>query len=348
MQECELSCFQGFVCLAGACPDICCQSWEVVLEPEILEKYRHVPGALGEQIRQAIVTEKDGAYLELHGGFCAFLDGDHLCRIQRQMGADYLSENCGAYPRFTEIYGGQKERCLALSCPEASRLLLAHSEPLQMELRATPEPPEPNDLDPEQFVLLRSARQTALELIQDRTLPWERRLALLLAFADRLQADLDHGDLARGRDACRTFKDGNSRRGLVKNCPQGGEKRSELLGQIRALFLEMEPLRQCWHEQLLQLKDREPEVPVPDWQREHFMVYYLYRYFLKAVNDGCLAPRVRGGVLSDLLLSQMAERPPVWRLTNFSREVEHSEQNLAHLVAQAGERRFAALEQALY
>ena len=78
------------------------------------------------------------------------------------------------------------------------------------------------------------------------------------------------------------------------------------------------------------------------------MVYYLYRYFLKAVNDGCLAPRVRGGVLSDLLLSQMAERPPVWRLTNFSREVEHSEQNLAHLVAQAGERRFAALEQALY
>ena len=39
MQEYELSCFRGFVCLASECPDTCCQSWEVVLEPETLEKY---------------------------------------------------------------------------------------------------------------------------------------------------------------------------------------------------------------------------------------------------------------------------------------------------------------------
>ena len=346
MQEYELSCFRGFVCLASECPDTCCQSWEVVLEPETLEKYHAMPGPLGEQIRDAIVTEGEDSYFELKGGFCPFLDASHLCKIQRQMGEGYLSDNCGSYPRFTEVYGGQRERCLALSCPEASRMLLSQSEPLKLVVTTTQELPEPNDLDPEQFFLLRKARRVAIEILQDRGLPWERREAVLLAFTDKIQKSLTgrHGD---GHVACDEFSEAEVRKRMAGTLPRGGEMRAEILKQIRELFQEMEPLREQWQKALKQLPEKIGEGQVPDWQREHFLVYYLYRYFFKAINDGCLAPRIRGGILSDLLLCQMGALEAQWRLSNFSREVEHSEENMRYLIQQAGSARFAALERVL-
>ena len=45
--------------------------------------------------------------------------------------------------------------------------------------------------------------------------------------------------------------------------------------------------------------------------------------------------------------SQMGALEAQWRLSNFSREVEHSEENMRYLIQQAGSARFAALERAL-
>ncbi len=43
--------YPEFRCLAGKCPDTCCKDWEVVVDPEAMEFYQSVPGALGERLK---------------------------------------------------------------------------------------------------------------------------------------------------------------------------------------------------------------------------------------------------------------------------------------------------------
>lgn len=38
--------FDGFSCLAGACPHSCCIGWEVVLDEDTVRRYQQLPGAL--------------------------------------------------------------------------------------------------------------------------------------------------------------------------------------------------------------------------------------------------------------------------------------------------------------
>jgi lysine-N-methylase len=47
-----------------------------------------------------------------------------LCRIHTELGAEYLSETCANYPRIAHSIDGIEEQALALSCPEAARLVL--------------------------------------------------------------------------------------------------------------------------------------------------------------------------------------------------------------------------------
>ena len=36
--------FDGFSCLAGACPHSCCIGWEVVLDEDTVRRYQQLPG----------------------------------------------------------------------------------------------------------------------------------------------------------------------------------------------------------------------------------------------------------------------------------------------------------------
>jgi lysine-N-methylase len=61
-------------------------------------------------------------------GDCPFLDGQHLCGIQSQLGPEMLSVTCSTYPRAVSTYAGEVEEALNLSCPEAARLTLLDAE----------------------------------------------------------------------------------------------------------------------------------------------------------------------------------------------------------------------------
>ncbi len=58
--------------------------------------------------------------------------------IQRELGADALSDTCALYPRQRNEYFDRLEYGLVLSCPEAARLALLHPEPIRM-LEAEPD-----------------------------------------------------------------------------------------------------------------------------------------------------------------------------------------------------------------
>lgn len=46
--------YDTFHCLAGACPDSCCQEWDVQVDPVSAARYRALPGALGDRLREVL------------------------------------------------------------------------------------------------------------------------------------------------------------------------------------------------------------------------------------------------------------------------------------------------------
>lgn len=45
--------YEEFRCLAGTCPDSCCQEWDVDVDPDSAMRYRALPGDLGDAVRAA-------------------------------------------------------------------------------------------------------------------------------------------------------------------------------------------------------------------------------------------------------------------------------------------------------
>lgn len=174
--------YDGFRCLAGACPHTCCARWEVVIDDDSADAYRTVPGPLGDKLRASLTRDADGDWcFPLEGDRCPFLDGENLCEIHRRLGEAATSVTCREHPRFTEDYGPFREITLAASCPAANALLLGSTAPLTFTERTDDAPEEEGDPWLDWLVPL---RHEMLDLLRDRTRPLEARFAAILALAE--------------------------------------------------------------------------------------------------------------------------------------------------------------------
>ena len=189
----------SFRCLAGACPDTCCKDWEIILDEDTLARYQKLPGAFGDKVRAALTQDADGdTMFRLTDGHCPLLREDGLCRVQLALGEEGLCNTCRQHPRFYEEYGSTKELTLSISCPAAAKLLLEHDASVTFVSHEDGAPVSGcNDLDPERYLALRCARDTAIALVQNRSLSIFDRLGLLLLFAVRLQKLLDEAAYGR-------------------------------------------------------------------------------------------------------------------------------------------------------
>lgn len=316
--------FDAFHCLAGSCPDTCCGAWEIVVDPAAEARYRAVEGTLGEQIRSALIRGEGETRMVLEHGKCPLLTADGLCPIVTQLGEDFLSTTCHTHPRFTEVYGGYEETALSVSCPEAARLLLRGREPLRFFLRTDDRPPEPNDLDADLFFLLLDARETAEDIVQDRSRPLSDRLALLLCFAHRLDAHYD--DAALCRQISRLYREEVYRQRQLLRIRR--HRRYGTLIPVRQVFNAMEHLTEEFPAHL-----RELEWVSPDRDEvalERLCVYFLSRWWLKAACDGYIWRHCAAIVVSVLTVAALRRTTGDLELAArlYSREVEHSEENL--------------------
>ena len=343
MKILELDYASSFRCLAGACPDTCCKDWEIILDEDTLARYQKLPGAFGDEVRAALTQDADGdTMFRLTDGHCPLLRGDGLCRVQLALGEEGLCNTCRQHPRFYEEYGGTKELTLSISCPAAARLLLERSEPVTFVSHEDGAPVSGcNDLDPERYLSLRRARDTAITLMQDRSLSISDRLGLLLLFAVRLQKLED--EEAYGRlDALLAQFSGPAR------CKRA-------LSRIRRLRQKEARFFPCWlilnnMEHLTQefprLLDRcaanahahvlDPAFSV---QWEQLTVYFLWRYFLKASVDGKILSQVQSCVFHVVSIAALFSAQDSRTLQTllplaglYSKEVEHSEENLQLLL----------------
>ena len=309
MQTLRFSYADAFACLAGACPDTCCRDWEIDLDEAARARYLAAPGELGQALRRAM-DAGGGECFQLQGGFCPFLNEEGLCRIQKAWGPEALTVNCDSFPRFYEVYGASEELSLSPACPEAARLLL---EADAVELISTQDErlPEPNDLDALLVIGLRALRAKALALLAEDK-PLAEKLGRLLAFAKVAQARLD----AEDQSALRSL--------------QIPEKKEPIAVDDNRLFLLYDNLDLLREDSISLL--HQPVTGAGDVRcAARYAQYHLFRWLMKASEDGRILPRVRGAIWGALCLARMTAggAESVTALYRYCREVDHCPENLA-------------------
>ena len=298
--------YDRFRCLAGACPDSCCQEWDVQVDNSSAQRYLALPGELGERLREKLKQADGEYYLEITDRRCPMWRKDGLCDIQAQLGHEGLCQVCRDFPRLRHGYGDFVELGLELSCPEAARLIL-NSPPQPPVVREIPGS-EPAEYDREDMALLLSTREQALEILRDHPVP--QALTLLLLWSHRVQEALDGGSLD-------SF-DSEAELALARQIAQ------PFSGHLlREFYQQLEVLTPRWHNLLANPGEASP------WNEQHRSMarYGVERYWLQAVSDLDLVCRAKFILAGCILVRNLGE-DTVSIAQLYSKEIENSSENV--------------------
>lgn len=179
--------YKKFQCIASECEDTCCAGWAITIDPKSLEKYRHADGAMKARLKESVDWKQKCFKQREHR--CAFLNDENLCDLYTGMGPDSLCWTCKTYPRHIEVFDGVREVSLCLSCIEAARIILGTKEPVRFlsSENDKEESCEDEDFDFFLYTKLGEARDVIFEILENRGLSSELRMALCLALAHDLQ-----------------------------------------------------------------------------------------------------------------------------------------------------------------
>ncbi len=196
MKFLNLETLTDFVCTGSDCPFTCCGfGWKILIDEETDRYYRSVEGKMGERLSKAIKREngKSMFIMNEHGN-CPFLNERGLCDIYINLGEEHLSNTCTYYPRYMYNSGDIRFAGVSISCPEVAQFFLNHKEPLLMDFGEDELPaPEEESCD---WVLFNNAIRVfsaAVEILQNRDLHINERIALIVIFIQRFQSQTDEG-----------------------------------------------------------------------------------------------------------------------------------------------------------
>lgn len=330
-----------FHCAASECPDTCCAAWEVIIDEKAKSFYDQMPGDLGICVREAMVKREDGWMFRTKNGRCPLLTYDALCSIQLKFGEEGLCRTCREYPGFVSEYGLYRERGHSLSCPEAARMLCERAEPMRFVSYETEEALNGcNSIDADLFYRLRQAREVALSIAQNRNYPVQRRIHLLMQFAEALQLCIDEGRRDDMEAVCKRFC---VQRPIISRRASDYALRRTMIQWTR-FFTRLEVLRPEWNELLtdllhaLEKQGRRQSVFMLRQNtvaQEQILVYYVYKFFLRSAY--CADVLVKTKLIAvccmmiDMLDWLTHPKEPWQNAYRFARELEHSEENLEAL-----------------
>lgn len=174
--------YKKFSCIADSCEDTCCAGWEIMIDMHSLKKYQKTEGPLGNRLANSI-NWKEGCFLQ-YDGRCAFLNEDNLCDLYLEGGKNYFCKTCRTYPRHIEEFEGVREVSLAISCPEACRIVLGRKDPVTFKNLERKTDEETYDFfDYLLYSKLCDLRTCIIRILQNRTLPIRLRISMVLALA---------------------------------------------------------------------------------------------------------------------------------------------------------------------
>lgn len=346
MKTCRPDYYDRFRCIAGSCKDSCCIGWEIHVDEDKIDYYRHISGELGTRLKMCIDWEEKCFLLQGAEERCPFLNQDNLCDLILGLGEDSLCDICREHPRFYDWFDGYTEMGLGICCEEAARILL-ESEKKQELL---------SDIyvDEEPWInVLFSARKTAFLILQDRNQSIWTRLYIFAKFIAELQDCIDFNNIDEAEETSlfyqkqlSTERDTCEKSGLI-------EDRFLLYEELLNICSDLEPIDTKWPELIAELRkfleNREIVADTEckldelygemDFQYEHLAVYFTYRYFMKSRNDSNIYSKGFLVIFCVLLIRLL----DLWELyrtkkittesrsqgaKNVSKEIEYSEENL--------------------
>lgn len=347
--------YKKFQCTADRCPDTCCAGWQIVIDEETLEKYHKFEGPFGNRLANSI-DWREGVFKQYEDKRCAFLDENNLCDIYTEAGPGMFCRTCKTYPRHFEEFENVREISLAMSCPEAAKLILEPKEPVTF---VTVEKKYKEEIYEEFDFLLYSklvdARELIIGMLQDRTRPVEERMAMALAFTHDLQARIYRGHTIAMETVFERYSAEGAKERFVNYLkPYQGllEDANNFKKEMLKQFSKLEVLRDSWPELLAKtLENVEDAELEKSWKSadgdaeleiiaEHLMVYFIFTYFCGAVYDEEAHSKMKFSVIGTLMILETAkmlwaENPAAGKMAavleaakRYSREVEHSDENI--------------------
>lgn len=288
--------YKNFKCIAGDCPDSCCQGWEVDADEKSLEFYKTLDPNL--EIKQRIdrVLDKDEfdntIFTLAPKKRCPFLNDQNLCDMHIAIGQEHTPFTCQNFPRFTYDFGSTREIGVSFSCPVASDMMY-QLESFEFEEEINSDFPSLNDIDAQLYFTLLKARNQAYLTIKDRTLPISKRFCALLQMAYELQQEI---------------------------CPyqEGGEKISFV-----DVFKNPELINPEWQQKVASPNLKPVENLVAN---ENIAMYFVYKYFMQAVYDEDVLSKAKMAVVGVLAHTYFGEDS--WTIHLWSKETEHSQYNM--------------------
>jgi lysine-N-methylase len=195
--------YRAFRCIGAECEDTCCIGWGVNVDRTTYETYQHCDDPeLGSSLHELITInpanggDDNYAKIAISGEGCPFLS-EGLCSIQKKLGEQYLSKMCATYPRVMSMVDDVLYRSLHISCPEAARIILLDSSPMQFDEDAY----QPDGLrlgnlgvlstssvkyTDKPYQYFREVRSFAISILQNRTYPVWQRMVILGSLCDQL------------------------------------------------------------------------------------------------------------------------------------------------------------------
>ena len=325
--------YNTFKCIGSACKHNCCIGWGVDIDDVSAEGYRAAEGEFGERLRSSMTVEDGYDTFIMNGERCPFLNDNNLCDIFINMGEESLCNVCTEYPRFGEQYGSLLEKGLGLSCEEAGRIILSHKE--RVGFIDTEIDLEPEETDEVMLTALVRSRAVIIDILQDRTRSIEERIAMSLAYAQEVQEHINMNDPERVSTERKEY--------IMPQHMPDYTSAMELL----SFFAELDPMEDNWSEivnktiesvknagqyvkKLAALKNS-----CEEYMAEQMAVYFIYRYYLKAMYDNDAYSKVRFMSLCFIVLRVMAAAQTEFGLSAFvetarcfSANIEHSQVNL--------------------
>lgn len=130
--------FGDFKCIGGTCLNSCCIGWRIDWFKSEIDKITAAPEC-SEELKALVnssfaqIDNSDKYVVTLGANSrCPFLTEDNFCKIQRELGAEYLSHTCSVYPRHHIIAGEAAYRYCNMSCPEVMNALLNNEKSMDM------------------------------------------------------------------------------------------------------------------------------------------------------------------------------------------------------------------------
>lgn len=356
--------FKDFKCIASKCEDTCCAGWGIVIDDVTYDRYKNVQGKFGERLRSEIVHEAGENIFVLKGNNCPFLNKEKTCDIYINIGEENLCYTCQQYPRYTEEFGSLREIGISLSCPEAARIMLNNDKKVTFELSENEEVVSSyNDINAQLFIELLQSRNIVMDMLQDRDIDLRKRVALALLFVDEIQEKIDESEIKEIKYVREKYSDKFFLQELLEKLEEYKDNEGIKYDNIQEYFNVFrdlkhitpndplglnDALRYFWQadedEELYILKHKQFVEYYEDkiYKFENILVYFVFRYFMKAVFDYDALAKIKTAIISYMMIRELAvvryienneftDEDMVDIAHTYSKDIEHLEENIEAL-----------------